>query len=413
MLTPAYGLTATERILPAMAMDFTSAVLDARVSLTRANATATRTNSSGYIETVAADTARFDFDPLTLACRGLLIEETRANLLIQSENFPTWSAATTTATLTSGTSPANTNTANKLAPTVGSNTTLSYIIKGVTKAASAITYTYSVYLKAAEFTQALLMMHGSSTANRVQAIVTLTNGSLSGGAAFGTFTNYSGVSESLGNNWWRVSITGTSNTDTIVSVRLYPYLAAGTGDGTSGILAWGTQLEAGAFSTSYIPTTTASLQRNADVAVMTGTNFSSWWAATSGAVAAQAQQISVTGTCPWIQFDDTSADNIIALRGNTTNPELYIKATTDQAQIDAGTIAAKTIYGLGAGWTTDNCAASVSGGASITDESATIPTVIQARLGSDGANYLNGWLRSVRYWKQRVTNAEVQAFSKL
>jgi electron transfer flavoprotein alpha subunit len=34
----------------------------------------------------------------------------------------------------------------------------------------------------------------------------------------------------------------------------------------------------------------------------------------------------VSGTRPLAQVDDTTADNIIALRGNTTNPELYIRA---------------------------------------------------------------------------------------
>jgi hypothetical protein len=43
------------------------------------------------------------------------------------------------------------------------------------------------------------------------------------------------------------------------------------------VLIWGAQLEALAFPTSYIATTSAQVTRGADSASMTGTNFSSWY----------------------------------------------------------------------------------------------------------------------------------------
>lgn len=84
MITPAYALTATERVLPRLALDFTTASLDARVTVTRALNTATRTNASGNIEIVNANLPRFDFNPSTLVCNGLLVEEARTNLLQNS-----------------------------------------------------------------------------------------------------------------------------------------------------------------------------------------------------------------------------------------------------------------------------------------------------------------------------------------
>lgn len=119
----------------------------------------------------------------------------------------------------------------------------------------------------------------------------------------------------------------------------------------------------------------------------------------------------VSGTRPWVQFDDGTANGIIALRGNTTNPELYIKAATDQVQIDAGTIAASTSYRLAGAWGIDSCAANLNGAVPMLDGAATIPTVNQARLGSDGTNYLNGWLESIEYYDTRPTNAELQVLS--
>ena len=84
MITPAYSPTATERVLPRMALDFTTGVLDPRVAVTRALNTATRINSSGVIEIVNANLPRFDYDPATLVAKGLLIEETRTNLFLNS-----------------------------------------------------------------------------------------------------------------------------------------------------------------------------------------------------------------------------------------------------------------------------------------------------------------------------------------
>ena len=47
---------------------------------------------------------------------------------------------------------------------------------------------------------------------------------------------------------------------------------------------WGAQVEAGAFATSYIPTTTLAVLRNADDVTMSGTNFTSWYNASEGSL---------------------------------------------------------------------------------------------------------------------------------
>lgn len=84
MITPGYNITASERVLPSLTIDFTTAVTDARVVTTRAANTATRINSSGAIEVINANLARYDFDPSTLVCRGQLIEESRVNRFLNS-----------------------------------------------------------------------------------------------------------------------------------------------------------------------------------------------------------------------------------------------------------------------------------------------------------------------------------------
>lgn len=68
---------------PALSLDFKSGTLDPRITFTR-NSTATRVGTNGLLETVSQNIPRFDYDPITLSCIGLLIEEQRTNLLSYS-----------------------------------------------------------------------------------------------------------------------------------------------------------------------------------------------------------------------------------------------------------------------------------------------------------------------------------------
>ena len=393
MLTPAYSPTATERVLPRLALDFITASLDPRVTVARALNTATRVNASGLVETVNADLPRFDFNPVTLTCRGLLIEETRENLCAYSA-----AVGGTGWTLESGVTVSGTTTApdGSSANTISCTNASSGVYKQISSLGAA-TYTVSFYAKA-----------GTSTSIAVGLVnvgyfvaVNLTTGAILGGigASRTTVAN-------AGNNWWRVSVYNVCSAG-----NFGPLIVSNTANTTFSV--WGAQFEIGEFATSYIPTTTTSLTRNADVVSMTGTNFSDWYSSSSAALAAVVIPNIATGTRPIWQLDDTTANEIIALRGNVANPELYIvDGGTPQAQLDAGTITAGTQYGLCAAFAANSCAVSQNGAAPATTATATMPTVTQARIGSDGSNFLNGAVRTLRYWPQRILNAETQAFSK-
>lgn len=406
MITPAYAPTATERVLPRMALDFTTGVLDPRVTVTRALNTATRVNSSGAIEIVNANLPRFDYDPATLAPKGLLIEETRTNILLQSSDFANvvWTKANSSVSSDVIISPDGTQNADKLVEN-SANTT-----HGVSQSPllTAGTHTQTIFAKAAERNWLRIICADGG------AYVNLSTG-VFGTVSAGTVSFAAKSIKNYGNGWYRieVSFTAVLGANTIL-IRLATSDGGQTylGNGVSGAYVWGAQLEAGAFATSYIPTTTTSLTRNADVVSMTGTNFSDWYNSTSGAILARSSQSVITGTRPSIYISDGTANNIISLRGLAANPELYIKATTDQAQIDAGTLTANSSFGLVGAWATNNCAAAINGGAAVTDTSATIPTVDQMLIGSDGTNYLNGQIERISYWLQRIINAEAQAFSK-
>lgn len=378
-------------ITPAVSFNFTSGTLDPRITFARTtNATnpATYVNSSGVITAATNNEPRFDYDPITLNCRGLLIEESRANLILSSSNFnTTWSKTAVSVTTDADTAPDGTLTADKLIP----NTTSTNHFVSQSRTVTAAVHTVSVYAKAGEYDWLRMFMDsvGSVYFNIKTGVV-------------GAATAASYAITPAGNGWYRCSISGTYTAGS----QGYNIYATSTnnvssfaGDGTSGIYIWGAQMELGASRSSYIPTTTASLTRNADVATITGANFSSWWVASQGGVTANFRPSTVSGTRPIIQYDDGTANEIITLRGNTTNPELYIvDGGTPQAQIDAGTIAANTDYRLTGWWATNDCKAKLNSGAIVTDKTATIPTVTQARIGSDGTNYLNGTIASLNYY---------------
>jgi hypothetical protein len=374
MITPAFNLT------------FTTAVLDPRITFTRSAATATRVNSSGLVEVMAADTPRFDFNPATLICRGLLIEESRINLIRYSNELATspWTtvtsgAASVTRTNNAAVSPDGTSNATKLEFSATASGELATVREATTVTAGT-SYAPSIYLRA-DSPVTVYVRKGDQSASEAVAVTTSWQRfTLTPGAAGSTTHNFDISTKAL-----------SANTTSAVTVYVY-----------------GAQLEAGAFATSYIPTTSAAVTRNADVATITGTAFSGFWRSGPGSILVRALPSTVSGTRPLVQVDDTTADNIIALRGNTTNPELYIReGGADQATIDAGTISAAA-YRLAGAWQAGSAAASLNSGLAVNGAPASIPAATQMRLGSDGTNYLNGHLQAVEYWPLRLSNASLQ-----
>ena len=76
-------------------LDFmTPGTLDPRITFTRAS-TGTYFDSAGTMQTAAINAPRWDYDPVTLQSRGLLLEDQRTNLLLNSATLGTQSVAVT------------------------------------------------------------------------------------------------------------------------------------------------------------------------------------------------------------------------------------------------------------------------------------------------------------------------------
>jgi hypothetical protein len=332
MITPSFGLTATERILPNMALDFTTASLDSRVTFTRSGNTATCVNSSGNIALVNADLPRFDFNPTTLICNGLLVEEARTNLLLNS--------------LLNGT-----NLSTQIVTT------------------TAVAHTLSFY---------------------------------------GT---------------GQIVLTGTSSA-TVVGTGAYPARQTLTFTPTVGVLTLtvtGTvqyaQLEVGSFVTSFIPTDGTTKTRNADVAVMSSTNFSNWYNATEGTFVTWFNiPIDLTTGFPtFICASDGTSGNRMVLTSNSGSNNLNLETIVGGvAQVGFFPSYVSGSTRVAYGFKLNNSNYGKDGVAGTTDTACTVPTVNRLNIGSNqtSGNQLNGYVQKVFFYPQRIINAELAAFSK-
>ena len=379
-------------------LDFTTGVLDSRLTFTRAAGTATYINSSGYVTTAAANVARFDYDPVTLAPRGLLIEGTAINLLKNSAYADTnWIAfGGYTKSITTGiTSPANDTTAARLTFTaVGhglytNNTQMAY-----TNTVGA-TYTMSAWIRATSNTTNLNIRFGDSAVATGPNIPITT-----------TWTRYS-------YSYVALSASG-------------PLVQSASGTATGEFEMWGFQLELGSGASSYIPTGASQVTRNGDSCVMTGTNFSSWFAgATEGVLFAQyekprSQSGNAAHDFSAVGSRYTTGAGFILYAGNSNYYPTTILWPTGGAIFGGGIATAIPSVTKQAGkWFGGNDVTNYSNGVVGTTVAGT-GTLTPAML-SFGANsatgteatrdWLNSCIRQVKFYPTALSDAAIQTLT--
>jgi hypothetical protein len=341
---------------------------------------------------------RFDYDPVTLAPRGLLIEEARTNLLTYSADWTNAAWTKTEATVSGNTTLALDGTI--AADTLIGSTNNTAKFTAQTGLAST-TGTFTVYAKAAGETVISLWLVGAT----VGASFTLTGS--------GSTTLLGATSSSItpaGNGWFRCTVQHNAATTTA-----HIYLRTGTsyiGDGTSGIYLWGAQLEAGAFATSYIPTVASTVSRSADIATMTGTNFSTWYNQSEGTFVVASAPYSA-GNFTSASATDGSTNNRVQVTSSNTIQFLVGTGGVVQAILDAGTVNGGATNLTAGAYRVNDFAASINGSAVATDTSGTIPTVTRLDVGnlSGFAEFLNGHIRSIAYYNTRLPNTQLQTLT--
>lgn len=193
---------------------------------------------------------------------GTQTAKAEENLLLQSQTFDNaiWIKTAVTVTANADVAPDGTSTADKI---IGTATTGFHACRQDFTYTTGLVYTLSVFAKAAEYSNLIIADLVSGTFACTFDLSAGTAGTPLGGAPF---TSVTASIQNIGSGWYRCVLTGTSNTSALRSPSFVGYPAGATlsangaqytGDGTSGILLWGAQLEQRSAVTAYTPTTTA------------------------------------------------------------------------------------------------------------------------------------------------------------
>ena len=415
-------------------LDFTAmgSTLDSRITFSRADATALATfvNSSGIVTTVAtAQAPRFDFDPTTLVAKGLLLEAAATNLVTNSGAMNNWTANRVTMTTPSVASP---NGAATTVLVTGTAAVDNHNIANTNSISfTSQIYTFSVWLKAGTTNFAQLTFTNSigfPTSTFVN--VNLASGTL--GSTGGTGATFS-ISTQYPGGWYRVTMTAnqSSTTSHTGSAQIYLISSATSARAeawnasSASVYVWGAQLEAGSAASSYIATTTASVTRAIDTAIIAaGAAFNSWYTGVT------------TGTfvANWYGDASTSTARSVIATSDQTTKHLHMYQTASALTLrlaDFGAAATvTTANSLTADALTKGAFSYASTATSLCLNGGTVATGTLAfsaaptwlSIGGPSTNgtsitdttaMLNNSIRTLKYFPTRLTDGQIQGLTDL
>ena len=370
-------------IEPSLKLDFANArALDPRITFTRAS-TATYVGANGLIKTAGVDEARFDHDPSTGESLGLLIEESRTNLIPHSQelNAATWNKYFgSSVSANYAIAPDGTQTADRI---IFNGTTYGQVVHNLSGLTIGQQYVFSAWVKSDGTSNNSCTLYMSG--NGIQIIPT--------------------------NEWQRIYFVRT---------------AAGTGENplflcgsVNSLLVWGVQFELGAFPTSYIPTSGSTATRSKDDALITGGSFESWinknegtWLIDFRTLGSGSGLLSISATGGSVNerymMLNIATDGIVSaavVDGGVlqTNESIFF-TPTQTAQFTKAIFAVKD----------NDFAITANGLTPVTDTSGTVynsPTQLRFAYGN-GSSTPYAHFKTCIYYPKRLTNAQLQTLTQ-
>jgi hypothetical protein len=382
-----------------------------------------------YIPTTSTinSAPRFDHDPTTGESLGLLVEESRTNSI--TNNMMVGAVAGTP-----GTNPTGwflTGSANGISPEIvgtgvedgityvdirysgtstnsGNFSILTSTVTAIT-AATGQSWTGSAYVK----------LQAGSLSNLTNTLQSVNGRSSVGAGLESTNSIYTPTSDSLGVQRRTVSITLANASTARISHTIFnaAYASGATIDITLRIGL--PQLEQGAFATSVIPTSGTAATRAADVASISGSNFSSWYRQDEGTIFCEgAVPVGVDSSRALVSIDNDSNAERIQLRHNSTTARIQLVVDNNSTQFSASL--APNSFPPGE-YRKLAMAMKVNDFAGVVDDAGTVsqnssgtmptPTQMQIGLGPSNAQPCKP-IKRLTYWPARLPNETLQTLTQ-
>lgn len=393
-----------------LSMDFTTGVLDPRLTFTRST-TGTYINSSGYVTSAAINAPRFEYDPTALTPRGLLIEGSATNLALRSNDLNTtvvdgtqWAVSGYTRGDVSTTLPdGTTGNACRISGTGSS----SFRSAAITVTASTV-YTFSFWARNNGGSQARYRVWN------VTAGSSIVDYTLSGS----NYVSQIGGANNTSTIWVRVSVTFTTPVG-CTSIYVYP---TSSDSGTVDVLYWGAQVEAGSGASSYIPTGASTGSRAADFAVLSDLSAIGFNTAGGSMVMRGYQTKLSSGSFPALAaFLDSGDVDVFGIRNDVAGAVMFGRfAGTSTSAEATRTITNNAAYAFGMSAdptiTTGAITVSMNGSSTTANKigsatAITTPTKFAITRPGYGL-YINcGTIRSIKYWPSIKTAAELNSLT--
>jgi hypothetical protein len=416
-----YNKTATKPSLVIVPARFKSGTLYSQIpssnadfTVTRPLNTATRFDSSALIQTgITSGVPRLDYYTSggVTGCPALLVEPAGTNLALRSEELDNavWTNALwgnwANATAASSTTIAPDGSTNAEELTFTTNT--SSRLQRITGIAASTTYTFSMYVmgKAGNSYQNGIFLRIATGFNNALVAISAATGRVD-----------STVSNTA---WTRYSVTFTTPSSGVNEFNVGITVANSGTNPNATMICWGAQLETGSVATSYIPTTTGTGSRSADVVSVSG--------AVSGSIGQQSGTIyaevdirnSVTAAVLGLDNNSTT-DFIIVFRNSSRQITVTIRRANGSLEsIITSSALAVGVHKIALGYTNGNYALYINGSlAGTSTNSVSFPTSLTAcRIGANAfssgtGDPFNDRIRAVALYTTRLTNAELATLTQ-
>lgn len=397
---------------PQALFDFAgSGTIDPRLTFTRAS-TATRTNKFGYIETVPSGIPRIDYNPITGAIRGVLIEPQATNLLKWSsdQTNAVWKKIDSSVESSSVMSPTGA-AFKKLNESASSGT---HEIAQPAAMTIGATYTLSIIALASECSE--IRIAGWIFASWLvfpEASFNLMTGTASGSNA---------RIEDFGGGVFRCSVTGVAsgiNGGMVVGLKKQGSRSY-TGDGVSGAYIIAAQMEESSRASSFIETTTSQVTRAADSLSIQGAVFNRFFAQSEGAIYVEFEhnRAAWPSSSPVVMCisggTGTGEASGIVLSASAAGTSLDVSSSSvSQASLLVSSGSAAGVHRAAFSYKADGFSLSTDNATPATDTTGTIPTLSRLDIGSViGARHFSGWIKRIAIFPRAASSATIQSITQ-